>query len=73
MTTLLQKSLSIKTSKPKQEPPPEKEMEEVALAWVRGEINITQITKGMGLDNTSFRVYAKLAHALKGYVNRLGV
>lgn len=44
-------------------------MEELALAWCRGEINVTQIARVLGYSNTGYRVYAKIALALKDYIN----
>ena len=68
--TLLQKALAIKSiRKPHKELASPKEMEEVALAWVRDEVSLTQINKALGLDNTGYRTYAKIAIALKGYLN----
>lgn len=47
-----------------------KEMEEVALAWCRDEITHTQVARALGLDNTGYRTYAKLALTLKHYLKK---
>lgn len=43
-------------------------MEELALAWVHGEINVTQIARVLNLPNTGHQTYAKIAHALKDHI-----
>lgn len=45
-----------------------KDLEEVALAWCRDEITHTQVARALGLDNTGYRTYAKLALTLKHYI-----
>jgi hypothetical protein len=64
--TLLEKARGIIS--PKRVSTVTNEMEDVALAWVCNEINITQIARAMGLNNSGYRVYAKLALALKQYI-----
>lgn len=66
--TLLNKAKAIKANK-RERFVPTKEMEEVALAWVKGEITHSQIAKALGYDNTGYRVYAHLALTLKKYLN----
>ena len=44
--------------------------QETALAWVRGEVNLTQIARALGLDNTGYRTYSILALSLKHYLNK---
>lgn len=65
--TLLQKAKKVTSHK--KVIPQTKEMQEVALAWCRDEITITQIAKALGLNNTGTRIYSKLALSLKSYLN----
>lgn len=67
--SLLQKAKKIPMQKSRINHLPQ-DFEEVALAWCRDEISLTQICKAMGLDNTGYRVYAKLALTLKQYFNK---
>lgn len=66
--TLLQKAKNIPTQRHTVKITPE--MEEAALAWCRGEVSVTQIARAMDLDNTGYRMYAMIAHALKNYINK---
>jgi hypothetical protein len=65
--TLLQKAKKVTSYK--KVIPQTKEMQEVALAWCRDEVTITQIAKAMGLNNTGTRIYSKIALSLKTYLN----
>jgi hypothetical protein len=40
---------------------------ELALAWVKGEVNMQQIQKALGLKNAA-NSYSFLVHALKYYI-----
>lgn len=64
--TLLQKANELKKKKIFV---PDKEMEEITLAWVRDEVTHGQVAKALGLNNTGFRVYSQLALTLKKYIN----
>lgn len=66
--TILQKAKEYKAQK-RDNFVPTKEMEEVALAWVKGDITLTQIAKALGLNNTGYRTYSILALTLKNYLN----
>lgn len=67
-SSLLQTAKSIKTGK-QHKFNPDSQMEEIALAWCKDEINLAQIAKALGLNNTGYRTYAKLALTLKNYIN----
>ena len=67
--SLLQKAKSIKTGK-QHKFTYTQQMEEVTLAWVNDELTLSQIAKALGLDNTGYRTYAKLALTLKEFIKR---
>lgn len=67
MKTLLEKAKESKNNKSTRFIPT-KEFEELALAWCRDEITLSQINKALGQGNTGYRVYAKLALTLKNYL-----
>ena len=67
--SLLQTAKSIKTGK-QHKFTPDSQMEEIALAWCNDEINLAQIAKALGLNNTGYRTYAKLALTLKEFIKR---
>lgn len=67
--TILEKAKAQK-SKRQSNFTPTPEMEETALAWVRGEVNLTQIARALGLNNTGYRTYSILALSLKHYLNK---
>lgn len=65
--TLLEKAKEIKST------PRNKSiegMEELALAWCRDEINLTQIARVLSIPGTGHQVYAKIALSLKEYLNK---
>jgi hypothetical protein len=68
MRTLLQKAKESKSNKSTRFIP-DKEFEELALAWCRDEITLAQINKALNQSNTGYRCYAKLALTLKKYLN----
>ena len=41
---------------------------EVALAWAKGEVSLSQIMRAMKVSNINV-VYTKLAHCFKVYIN----
>lgn len=45
---------------------------EVALAWVRGEVTLTQVTLGYGFDRKHVtQTYVRIARSLRVYINSL--
>lgn len=68
--SLLEKAKAIKTNGVGPKVEVSEEMEEVALAWCRGELTLTQIARSLNLDNTGYRTYSLLALSLKNYINK---
>lgn len=68
--TLLDKARSVKTTGLGPKVEVSQEMEDVALAWCRGEITLTQIARALNLNNTGYRTYSLLALALKSHLNK---
>lgn len=66
--SLLQKAKEIKRNNSSRFVP-DKEFEELTIAWCKDEVSLTQICRALGLDNTGYRVYAKLAVTLKKLYN----
>lgn len=67
--SLLEKAKSLNKA-PQKIDPATTEMEELALAWCRDEVSLSQVAKALGLNNTGYRTYSKLALSLKIYLNK---